>query len=75
MEQIKIVVSVDAVEELFRNSRQCREFAVCTTLILELKQSVETYLSNQLQGGHSVSIQNAFDNAIYDIVVFEDEFM
>ncbi len=73
MEQIKIVVSVDLVEDLFRNSRKCREFAVCTTTILELKQCVETYLSKRLQCGHSISIQDAFKNAINDIVVFEDD--
>ena len=69
------VVSADLVEELFSNSRKCREFAVCTTLILELKQCIETYLSNRLQCGHSVSIQNAFDSAIDDIVVFDEDWM
>ena len=75
MEQIKIEISVDFVEEMFNNSRKCREFALCTTTILELKQCMETYLSKRLQLGHSVSIPDAFENALNDIVVFEDDWM
>ena len=75
MEQIKIEISVDFVEEMFNNSRKCREFALCTTTILELKQCMETYLSKRLQWGHSVSIPDAFENALNDIVVFEDDWM
>jgi len=73
MEQIKIRISVDLVEDLFRNSHKCRNFAVCTTTILELTHSVEIFLVQRLQRGHSVSIQDAFDSALSDIVTFEDD--
>ena len=73
MDGIKITLSVDLVEELFRNSLRCRAYAVCTTTILELKHSVEHFLQTRLRRGTSISIQDAFENALDDIVVFEDD--
>ena len=68
-----MTISVDLVEELFRNSLKCKEFAVCTTTILELKHSVEIFLQTRLIRGSSISLPDAFENALDDIVVFEDD--
>ena len=55
MDDIKVVVSIDKVEDLFRNHRKCRKFAVCTTTVLELQHSIENYLAERLMLGHSIS--------------------
>ena len=73
MEEIHIEVTVDFVEDLFRNSRKCRNYLLCTTTILELKHSVEKYLEKALIRGKMVSVIDAFESAVSDIIYMEDE--
>lgn len=73
MDDIKVVVSIDKVEDLFRNHRKCRQFAVCTTTILELQHSIENYLAEQLMLGHSISVADAFENAVDNLFDLEEE--
>ena len=75
MEQVDISISLNLIEELFRTSRQTREHDLVSTLILELKSSIETYLANRLQRGHSVSLQQAFNHCCEELVSDEDDWM
>ena len=75
MENIDIEISLNLVEELFRKSRQTREYDIVSTLILELKSSMETFLGDRLQRGHMVSLQLAFNHCCEELVSEEDEWM
>ena len=74
-EYIDVSVSLNLVEEMFRKSRQTREYDVVSTLILELKISIESYLGNRLQRGHAVSIQQAFNHCCSELVSDEEDWM
>jgi hypothetical protein len=73
MDQIKVEISVDFIEDLFRDSLKCRDHLACTTTILELKHSVEKYIEKVLMRGCSVSVTDGFDSAIDDILYLEDD--
>ena len=72
MNSIKINISEELIEEMFRKSRKCCEFMMCTTLILEIKHSVENYLSSNLKLGNHISLQDAFLDAISDLTSDDD---
>ena len=75
MEHIDISISLNLVEDLFRKSRQTREYDVVSTLILELKSSIETYLGDRLKRGHAVSLQQAFNHCCEELVSDEEDWM
>ena len=60
---------------MFKKSRQTRDYDVVSTLILELKTSMESYLGNRLQRGHAVSIQQAFNHCCEELVSEEEDWM
>ena len=72
MNSIKIDISEELIEEMFRTSRKCCEFMMGTAVILEIKHSVENHLSSNLELGNHVSLQEAFLDAISSITSEED---
>ena len=74
MNEIKFEVDISTVEELFINSYKTRHYDVASTMILELKDSIEIFVVNRLMRGHSVSLQQAFNHCVDDLVICEDEF-
>ena len=70
---ISVEISIDLVEEMFAKSYYNREFEICSTMIIELKNSMENYISDRLQRGHKVDIQGAFDFCSDEMVDCDDE--
>lgn len=61
------------VDEFFRNSRKCREFLFCTTLVLEIKHSAEVYIATKLEAGERVSLQEGLNHAVNELVEDQDD--
>ena len=73
MESVQINISLDLIEEMFAKSYKTREFDICSTLILELKSSIESYLQSRLARGHAVSLHKAFNHCCSELVEEEDD--
>lgn len=73
MDPVKITLSFEVVDDFFRNSRKCRAFIQCTTLILEIKHSTEVYIANKLEAGEAVSLQNGFNHTVNELIHPEDD--
>ena len=74
MNQVKVEIDIGLIEELFINCYKTREYEVASTMILELKESVEIYLGNKLVRGYPVSLMQAFSYCVDELVLCEDEF-
>ena len=73
MDAVQITISLDFIEEMFSKSLKTREFDICSTLVLELKSSIESYLQNRLERGHAVSLHKAFSHCCAELVEEDDD--
>lgn len=72
MDAVQITISLDLIEQMFSKSLKTREFDICSTLVLELKASIESYLQSRLERGHAVSLHKAFNHCCMELVEEED---
>ena len=68
-----MTISLDFIEDMFSKSLKTREFDICSTLVLELKASIESYLQSRLERGHAVSLHKAFNHCCSELVEEEDD--
>ena len=65
---MKIDIRVDIVEDLFQRSNNSHRIYPCSTLILELKQSMESYMTDRLIKGGFVSLLTAFNHCLREML-------
>jgi len=73
MDAVQVTISLDLIEDMFSKSIKTREFDICSTLVLELKASIESYLQSRLERGHTVSLHKAFNHCCMELVEEEDD--
>ena len=64
----KIILDLCVVEELFQMSTASRKIYPCSTLMVELKQSMETYMSVRLVRGGFISMKTAFNHCVNEMM-------
>lgn len=67
----KIEIKVDIIEELFRQTTAHRKLYPCSTLICELKTSIETYISERLIQNKFVSLRTAMNRCLTELLTEE----
>ena len=65
---IKVVIELEMVEKIFHESFARRDIFPCSTLILELKESVQSYIAEMLSGGKAVSLRTAVKSCLSDLL-------
>ena len=65
---LTIQIDVDVVEELFQISTASQKIYPCSTLMLELKQSMESYIGGRLMKGGFVSMKTAFNHCVNELL-------
>ena len=73
MDAVQVTISLDLIEDMFSKSLRTREFDICSTLVLELKTSIESYLQSRLERGHAVSLHKAFNHCCAELVEEDDD--
>ena len=78
MSQVKVEIDIEVIEEIFHESFARRDIFPCSTLILELKESVQSYIAEMLSGGKAVSLRTAVKSCLSDLLcedtIAEDQF-
>ena len=64
----QIEFKVDVIEELFRQTKAHRKLYPCSTLICELKRSIETYISERLIQNKFVSLRTAMNKCLTELL-------
>ena len=75
MQFMDVSLSLNLVEDMFRKSRKTIEFNVCSSLVLEIKTSMESYISDRLVRGHKISLRQAFTHCCEELVSEEEDWM
>ena len=73
MDRIQINIPIDLVEQLFSRSKYLDHLVSCSTLILELKTSMERGMIHRLGKGFDISLTQSFEDAIYDLVDYDSD--
>ena len=75
---IKVEIELEVIEEIFHESFARRDVFPCSTLILELKESVQSFISEMLSAGKAVSLRTAVKSCLSDLLcedtIVEDQF-
>ena len=75
MEQIKIEINIILIENMFKASKKCREYTIDDDALEDLQSGVSKYLTNGLLRGLSVSLQDAFEATVSDILELEEDWL
>ena len=66
--QCQLSLGVEIVEQLFLDHAASKTVYPCSTFILELKQSMESYMSCRLLQGKFVSIKTAVNHCLKELL-------
>jgi len=69
---VQVIINIEIVEDLFYESPTTNNYEGCRTLLGEIKHAMECSIKKNLLEYRLVSLQDAFDNALDDLINIDE---
>ena len=66
--QLEINLDIEAIEQLFLETKVSRTVVPCSTFILELKHSIETHMGNRVMQHKFVSLRTSMNHCLKEML-------